>query len=874
MEMFRQQGRRSQQLECDALAQSCNVVVAAHEHRHKQGARSSVRSMATSCRAWLARRCPAQGGVADGRRAIAAAAHDELDDLVNALATHGSECEFSCLRTGSAHIIRPSRRRDLVRFSFDPLHVFRFKLLAGVSLEGSTGLVRGRIVQRRQLALLALLAGSRTELVSRDKVTAMLWPGAAASRARALLSDAVHILRKSLGHDAVVACGDDLALNSNSVWCDVPAFRAAIGNGDLAAAVALYKAPFLDGFHISGAAEFERWVDAERGELQREARRAAGELTADAQQAGEYRAATHWARRALAIDPYDEVAARELIRLLALAGDRAGAVQAHESFAGRLRADLELEVSTETEVLIRGIRAADLSRKPSDAAAGAVGQALSATAPAGLIAGIVVGPTHGSSEAEAAGLRGSPVTRIESLAVLPLENLSADPEQEYFAAGMHDALIGELAQIDALRVISRTSAMCFQGSRKSMPEIARDLNVDAILEGSVLRAGGRVRIQLQLVQARPEERHLWTRSYDREIDDVLALHREVTRAVATEISVQLMPKKEARLARERRVNPVAYEAYLRGNFHINKFTPESFRLGLAYLRQAADEEPSDPLPHAALALGYSQFGHESGNPGELFPLAKAAAVRALELDDTLAEAHEALAETKLYWEWDWHGAESAFERALEINQNLALVHAHRGWYFHLRRRWEEGVTAMQRAHELDPLVPLFPAWVGWQLRLMGRHDEAVEHARASLELQKDFSVGLYVLGFAYSAKGMYDEAIACHRDAGEASASWAWGLGHTYALAGRVDEAREVIAELKKMPTPMTPFGLAEIHTALRDPDEAFHWLEVAFASRFSWVPWIPDYPTFASLSGDPRFIDLVQRLRLPDPWSPHPARR
>lgn len=169
---------------------------------------------------------------------------------------------------------------------------------------------------------------------------------------------------------------------------------------------------------------------------------------------------------------------------------------------------------------------------------------------------------------------------------------------------------------------------------------------------------------------------------------------------------------------------------------------------------------------------------------------------------------------------------------------------------------------------------MFPAWTAWQLRLMGRHEDALPFARASLELEKDFPVGLYVLGFVYSGLGRHDDAIACHRDAAVASPSWAWRLGHTFALAGRADDARQVIAELKAVPTPMTPFGLAEIHTALGDMDEAFHWLEIAFDSRFSWVPWIADYTTFASLTGDARFRRLVHRLQLPDPWSPHPDRR
>lgn len=709
--------------------------------------------------------------------------------------------------------------------------MFRLTLLGGVSIEGPEGLLSGRVVQRRQLALLALLAGSRVDPLSRDRVIAVLWPDIPSSRARHRLSDTLHVLRKSLGEAAVFVAGDDLALDPEMVWSDVRAFRQHLEDEERAEALGLYAGPFLEGFHADGTGGFERWGDRERQRLRGEARRAAGELTEAAARDGDHREAARWARRALAIDPYDEGAVRTLVRLLARTGDRAAALRAYEGFVDRFRADLELEPSAETEALVRDIR-------------------------------------DGEGPGPAAPTRTDDAVR--SLAVLPLDDLTADASgEDYFAAGMHDALIGELARTEALRVISRTSAAAFGDTDRTIPEIADELDVDAVLEGSVLRTDGRVRIQLQLLRARPEERHLWSETYDREIEDVLALHRQVARAVAREIRVRLSPGTEERLARARRVNPAMYDAYLRGVFHLNKFTPEGFRRGLEYLQQAVEEDPADPLPHAALALGYSQYGHESGEPGVMFPRAKAAAERALEVDDTLAEAHEALAETRLYWEWDWEGAERTFERVLEINPNLPLAHAHRGWYLQLRRRWDEGIAAMLRACRLDPLVPLFPAWAGWQLRYMGRLEEAIEQARASLELQKDFPVGLYVLGSAHAAAGRWEEAIQHQRVAAEVSPEWAWGLGHTLALAGRDDRAREVGARMKEDPGPMTSFGLAVIHAALGDVDEAFRWLDDAFEARFSWIPWMAVYPTLSPLHDDPRYGELMRRLDLPEPWTP-----
>lgn len=404
--------------------------------------------------------------------------------------------------------------------------VLRLKLLGGVSLEGPAGLLQGRVVQRRQLSVLALLAGSRAELLSRDKVSTMLWPEASSGQARSLLSDTLYVLRHSLPGDPIRVCGADIGIDTDLIWCDVIAFWRAVGAGAAVDAVALYEGPFLDGFHVSGAAEFERWVDGERGEVRRMARRSAHELMAGAEDSGDCAAAARWARRALNIDAYDELAARDLVRLLAAAGDRAGAIQAYESFASLLRDDLDLDVSPEMACIIDEIRDAD--GRASAAAVAAAG--------------------------------GTAEQRVGSLAVLPLENLSADPQQEYFVAGMQDALIGELARIDGLRVISRTSTLAFEGSGQPVPAIARALNVDAVLEGTVLRAGSRVRIQLQLIRARPSERHLWSEVYDRQIRDVLAVHREVTRAVAREISAQLTPHGEERVGRTRRVNPASYEA--------------------------------------------------------------------------------------------------------------------------------------------------------------------------------------------------------------------------------------------------------------------------------------------------------------------------
>jgi tetratricopeptide (TPR) repeat protein len=426
---------------------------------------------------------------------------------------------------------------------------------------------------------------------------------------------------------------------------------------------------------------------------------------------------------------------------------------------------------------------------------------------------------------------------------------------------MTEELITNLAKISALKVISRTSMMQYKGTKKPLPQIAKELNVDAIIEGSVLREGGQVRITAQLIQASTDQ-HLWAESYQRDLRGVLALQGEIASVIAEKVRAALTPTERARLARARAVNPEAYEAYLKGKFYLNKYTPEGFEKGLAYLQQAIEKDPANPLPYAQLALGYGMMGHEQAP--ETFPRARAAALKALELDETLAEAHEALAEIKLYSDWDWVGAERAFRRALEINPNLAQGHVHYSWYLQLVRPLDEAIAEMKRAQELDPLTPLWSAWLGWQYWEAGQTDNAIDAARKSLELDPNFPVGLYILGAAYAQKGMYVEAIAAHRKAGMASPAWRWPLGRTYALAGRREEARKVAAELEKEPTGLNPWGLAEIYTALGEKDKAFRWLEASFSSRAGYMPWIGIEIPFKPLRSDPRFQDLRRRMNLP----------
>jgi len=462
-------------------------------------------------------------------------------------------------------------------------------------------------------------------------------------------------------------------------------------------------------------------------------------------------------------------------------------------------------------------------------------------------------------------LGGASPARIESLAVLPLENLTGDPEQEYFADGITESLIANLGKIGALQVRSRTSIMQYKDAKKPLPEIARELNVDAVVEGSVLRVGEQVRITAQLIHA-PTDTHLWVDSYERDLRDILTLLSEVARTIARQIEITVTPDQEARLAARRPVNPETYEAYLKGMFHLNKSTPEGTEKGLEYLHQAIEKDPTDPLAYGGLALGYAVCAHGPGAPLDASAQATAAALKALELDDTVAEAHSALALNKLYEDWNWEAAEQSFQRALKLNPNLAQTRGHYSFYLLLFGHTNEASAEMRRVQELDPLAPICYAWQGWQYWWTGQYDEAIDEARKSLELDSNFAVGLYVLGSVYAEKGMYEEAIKAHQRAGVVDRAWKYALGRTYAMAGRQDEARQVLAELEVDSTPWDTWFIAQIYAVLGEKDEAFRWLEAAYGPpRHHYLPWISYPPAFKPLHDDPRFGDLLRRMNFPE---------
>lgn len=455
---------------------------------------------------------------------------------------------------------------------------------------------------------------------------------------------------------------------------------------------------------------------------------------------------------------------------------------------------------------------------------------------------------------------------FESLAVLPLENLSGDPEQEYVADGMTEALITELAQLSTLRVISRTSVMRFKATRWSLSEIARELGVDLLVEGAVMSADGRVRISAQLIEA-AFDRHLWANTYEHPLQEILTLQRRVSRDISDDIRRRLRPERPSTPTPprypDRTVDPAAYEAYLKGMFHLRKLTPEGFERGLTNLQEAADRDPTDPMPYAGLALGYATIGHSPSSPSQAFHRAKAAATRALELDESLAEAHLALGNVQLYFEWDWPSAERCLVRALALNPSLAAAHFSFSWYHLLFGRTDRAVDHLARARKLDPLEPLYSAWLAGLHGISGRVDTAFQELDRALELDPDFPPALYVQGWFLADRGACDEAIAVHQKLAKVSPEWRWALARTYAVAGETSAARRITRQLKDESASPPSWGLAVIHAHLGEKDEAFRWLDAAYRQRHSDLPWAAVIPEFEPLHDDPRLQELQRRLKL-----------
>jgi TolB-like protein/DNA-binding winged helix-turn-helix (wHTH) protein/Tfp pilus assembly protein PilF len=458
---------------------------------------------------------------------------------------------------------------------------------------------------------------------------------------------------------------------------------------------------------------------------------------------------------------------------------------------------------------------------------------------------------------------------IHSLAVLPLQNLSNDPEQDYFADGMTDALITSLGQIRSLRVISRTSIMQYRGVHKSLPQVARELNVDAVIEGTVVRSNGQVRITAQLIQAKTD-RHLWSQSYQRDLKDVLGLQYEIANAIAKQIRLTLIPDEQMRARIDRPVNLEAYESYLRGEYFLNRFTPDSLGKAVEYFQQAIQKDPNSPAAYSKLAATYQILGETNVVPMRVaYPKARPLIAKALELDPQFASAHASRGWDLLDYELNLDAAGAELRQAVELNPNGADGHLGLSMYYAAMGELQESVQEAQRARELDPLDWSVNKTLCEQLYLARRYDEALAQCKANQDLDPSSLDALDRLGAVYAAKEMDSMAAATfiqsleREGASPAMIAAVRSGDKEFGLKGFwtawLKFRRTSIAAGKE-----DPMSIACVYTRAGDNDEALKWLEKAFKARRPWILYIGVDPIFDSLRSDPRFASLSRRIGLP----------
>jgi TolB-like protein/DNA-binding winged helix-turn-helix (wHTH) protein/Tfp pilus assembly protein PilF len=455
------------------------------------------------------------------------------------------------------------------------------------------------------------------------------------------------------------------------------------------------------------------------------------------------------------------------------------------------------------------------------------------------------------------------------LAVLPFDNLSHDPDQEFFSDGLTEEMIAQLGKLNPewLSVIARGSVAKYKGSSIAVSQIGKELHADYLLQGSVRRGPDRVRITVQLIQVR-DQTDLWTESYDRELKDILALQDSVARAIADQIHITLTAEEQRRLARPRQLEPAAYEAYLKGRYYWNKRTAEGMQKASIYFQQAINRDPAYGAAYSGLADCNSGLTwHGFNSPAETLPKANAAALKAIEIDPLSAEAHASLG-LVLNHRLDWPGAEREFKRALQLDPHYANAHHWYGDNLSAKGRHDEALFEAKQALELDPLNLMIGTWVGLRYYLARKYDRAIEQGRNTVELDPNFAAAHLLLGESHIQTGLHEQGLTELEKAASLSGNsplYLAQVGVAYASAGRKTEALRIIGQLQSLSSEryVSPYGLAQIYAALNDKQQTFRWLQAAYDDRAVWMSYLAVDPVFDRFRTDPRFKDLLRRLDL-----------
>jgi TolB-like protein/DNA-binding winged helix-turn-helix (wHTH) protein len=462
--------------------------------------------------------------------------------------------------------------------------------------------------------------------------------------------------------------------------------------------------------------------------------------------------------------------------------------------------------------------------------------------------------------------------REKSLIVLPLENLSGDKDQDYFADGMTDELIANLAKIRSLRVISRSTAMAYKGTRKPLSQIAKELNVDAVVEGTVLRVGNRIRITAELVQVSTDQ-HLWADTYESQMEDVLALQNRVSSAIVNEIRINLTPEEEERLAKTPAVAPEAYENYLKGRYYWNKRSDENLTKAIGYFQQATHQDPQYALAYAGLSDCYAIISAEifgTMPAADAAPKAKAAALRSLQIDPGGAEAETSLATVKFNYDWDWTGAAQGFQQAIQHNPSYATAYQRYSLYLIAMGRAQDSFEQINKARELDPLSISINFSVGWRLHMSRQYDRAIQQLRNTSDMDPSYELPHLVMGMSYAQKGDFDAALPELRKAVELSHGtplMVSALANAYARSGNKAEAEKLLVQLSDESAKeyVSPYYFAVAYVGLGENDKALDWLERALADRSNGLVFVKVEPALDGLRQNPRFLALQRRLNFPN---------
>ena len=453
----------------------------------------------------------------------------------------------------------------------------------------------------------------------------------------------------------------------------------------------------------------------------------------------------------------------------------------------------------------------------------------------------------------------------KSIAVLPLYNLTGQPENDFFAEGMHDAIIGELGKLSNLRVISRTSTLRYHDSDMLLKDIANELRVNIIVEASLVSVGDSLKLLIQLIDVLPKERHLLSTEYNDEMKNVLKIHSLVVKDIAQKINLKITKGEEERLKQSRTVDPETYKAYLRGMYHISKGTPEAFEKGINYLHEAIEKDPGDPFAYAALALGYANIGHGQLNAKEAFNRATTAAKTAIKIDPTIDEAYTALAILHLYQSWDWPQAKEAFENAIKQNPNNEIAHAHFAWYHVLFSDFDKAIYHGKKAAELNPLYVSYSTWLALLYYSNKQYNEAEHWAKLALELKENTPYGNLVMGWVNLHREKYDEAIAFHEKL-PISNYYNVMRGYAYLKAGQKERAMELWKEMEELSKTQSINSCYRGFMAayLGFTDKSFELLNEAFDKKQYPIAYINFYPYTEDIRNDPRYDRLLRKLNLP----------